>query len=352
MLVNCCTLTVGHADREGFALWSLSRPQKWGYAGVVGRTNATRVYSLRHRITISQKNSAAIAANLCSGHSSSASCFRSGDKWLAALLLSNLSDFLSQVLIRPRNFSHNIFRCTLRELASRDSGFGKLTIAEDNLEPESLRCVASPPCSGEDALCFFNEHSGALPPTSVIEFLRDRRFSYADTSRILRHNRESLRRRIVVDGGVALISFQVTQRFTATRPHCCGACRLTMSKSPSSEDGCKKLVLIGWHVSNQQDSDIRQFSDSSIESIATVELPGVFNFVTVDANTTDHVLSRGVFSIQQPRMCLECNAKFVLSNVEAATGNMEWLEIHLEKKLPLALTFNMICDAIADAHNL
>lgn len=171
---------------------------------------------------------------------------RHADKWTAAVVLSNLHEIVSVFSAPSSNYSldKRAYRDRMRRILNLGAyAFGSFLPRGArfalHLHPEIRKCKRAPKCTGENALCFFTEHSGILPPTAAVRFLRDCGFSPDDTGRIARDNLTKIQAGIIV----ARVCYMSWKTIPATIPTdvCCGC---SPRRRASSER--RRLLLLGW----------------------------------------------------------------------------------------------------------
>lgn len=329
------------SEREGLDLWSLEGLYKSpGEEFHLHKNNSTRLREFSRKV-ISQAKYEQIAANICRGRPSLASCFRQGDKWLCALILSNIDSYLEAFDTEAKRFSEK-HHYNLLELLNSDTSFGDLCFRESTLEMEPNRCIRSPSCTGNNgSICLFNHLSGVLKPASVGEFLFDRGFSSEDVKGVLDACRKTLKTR-THNEGIALPCYELK---IGAADNCdaqgCGAC---LVNDAVNDAHTKKLVLLGW----------RATEESGQENLSAISQPQsnhdiVYSFVTIDVDESSHVRARGIFSRSYPRSCRKCHAKYVRAEIE---DSEHLLEIHVNRLLPVALTLDTVFEALSNCHEI
>lgn len=340
MQANRFVLSVA-TDKEGLELWSLEGLYKSPGEGFLLRKNNSERLQLVARKFISQRSFEEIAANICRGRPGLASCFRAGDKWLCALILSNIHDYIEGFASYGDASFAEEHRAQLLKLLKRDRSFGELCFRDSTLEVEANRCIRSPSCAGSPgSVCFFNELSGILQPSSVGEFLRDRGFSESEIKEVLKVSERSFRRRIHIDG-IALLCDEIKNG--AVKDYGAESCGACFEEIPGHETNRRRHVLIGWKAKG----DV-EYADNTLPRDLTHE-DIVYSFVTVDATDSSHVQSRGIFSRSNPQTCRTCQASYVTVEIE---GSGDLLEIHVNRLLPVAATLGMVYDALSKCHEV
>lgn len=168
---------------------------------------------------------------------------RHADKWTAAVVLSNLNAIVS-VFAAPA-YRHVLDKRAYRERMRSIFFYGAYAFGSFlplsaryavHMHPEMRKCKRAPKCTGKKALCLFNEHSGILPPTAAVRFLRDCGFSSEEMARISRDNLTKIQSGILVARVCYLAAWKA-----AANEVCC-ACN--PNRRASSER--RRLVLLGW----------------------------------------------------------------------------------------------------------
>lgn len=324
-------------EKEGLEVWSLKGLFKSpGELYNLRKNNRERLrqFSRKH---VSQSKLEQIAANICRGRPSLASCYRDGDKWLCAFVLSNIGKYTQGIARSDASFSE-ASNTELLEILQLDRPLGDLCYRDTTLEVEANRCIKSPACSGSNGcVCFWNELSGLLPPEAVGQFVEDRRVSRSDMAVAMAKFEEAFRRRLRV-GGIALTCHLFEER--ALRDYGlrrCGACyRENMVCGVSR----KRLVLFGWKAREETQEPISTQRDRASDDI-------VYSFIAIHAGQSSHVHSRGIFSRSNPDTCPRCGSKYIRIEVE---GSTDVLEIHVRRLMPIATTLGMVYDAFSKCH--
>lgn len=329
------------SEREGLDLWSLEGLYRSPGEGFhLRKNNSARLKELSRK-SVSQTRYEQIAANICRERPSLASCFRQGDKWLCALILSNIDSYLKAYDSDTEEFSEK-HRYKVLELLKINRAFGDLCFRDSTLEMEPNRCIRSPHCTGKEGdICLFNHLSGMLTPSSVGELFRDRGLANSEMKEVLDARRKSLKMRIQVEG-IALMCYEFkTEVFDDHTARGCSAC---FSDNADHGAHMEKLVLVGWkaHVDSEIGTSYvlpRSWSNHGI----------VYSFIVMDADRSSHVRARGIFSRSKPYTCRKCRAKYVQIEIE---DSKNLLEIHVNRLLPVATIPDMVFKALSDCHEI
>lgn len=329
-------------EHEGREIWSLHGLQRSpGEKRLRTKTNSQRLKILTSRRNLSQGRFDEIAANIVRGRPALSSCFRDGDRWLCALVLSNIRRFTNAFLDDTSTALD--MKEILLELFMLERPFGDMSYRHSVMEADLNISYRSPECSGKPScVCFFNELSGILNPASVGEFISDRGFDDVDRSDILNLMEQAFRKRLH-GHGVALECYELVQLAVheLSRGYC-GAC---FKADPDLDDLRTRMILIGWRAKEREADNLEVESDKLVSSGAGT----VYSFVTVDTDDFGHVRSRGIFSRKHTRRCHRCSSTFLRVSVEG-TNNL--LEIHVDKRFSVASALNMVYDAMRRSHSL
>lgn len=329
------------SEGEGLDLWSLEGLYKSpGEEFQLRKNNSARLRDLSREF-ISQTRYEQIAANICRGRPSLASCFRQGDKWLCALILSNIDSYLKAYDSVTEEFSEK-HRYKILELLKSDRAYGDLCFRDSTLEMEPNRCIRSPSCTGKKGnICLFNQLSGVLKPTAVGEFLRDREFANQEVEEVLDARSKFLKKRIHING-IALLCYEFkTVIIDNQETQRCCACRCD---NADHDAHVRKLVLVGWKANENS-----ELGGSCVSPQPQSKNDIVYSFVVMDADRPSHVRARGIFSRSNPYSCRKCRAKYVQVEVE---DSRDFLEIHVNRLLPVATVPDMVFETLSNCHKV
>lgn len=325
---------------EGMYVWSLDGLESSpGEACMKGFSNHKRLFRILRRTVISQSKYDLIAANVVRGFPAMLSCHRHGDKWLCSLVLSNLKKIVAAFRSEREDFEDS-FKLRTFELLKSERPFGQVSFDDFSMFTGEGWSSRSPVCnSREGQLCFFNELSGVIDPSSVGEFLADRGFSRRERAEILTSTEQLFRRRIHLNG----VSFLCSElKNAATRPPAAGRCA-DCSKE-AARFSMRNMILVGWRAKEG-------LLSSAVSGKERREDEPFYSFVTFDIEDSYscHLLSRGNFSQSSATRCQNCRAMFARVTVE---NSHDLLEIHLRQKLPVARALTMVFKAISKCHQV
>ncbi|PXF47497.1 hypothetical protein BWQ96_02641 [Gracilariopsis chorda] len=329
-------------EHEGRDVWSLDGLQRSpGEKRLGKKTNSQRLKILTSRTNLSQHRYDEIAANIVRGRPALSSCFKDGDKWLCALVLSNIRRITNAFL--DDSSTGLSVKEKLFELFKLERPFGEMCYRHSVMEADLNISYRSPECAGKrSSVCFFNELSGILNPSSVGELMSDRCFEDVDRANILNLMEQAFRRR-VHSHGIALECYEFAH--LAVHELSRGYCGSCFKADPDLDDLRTRMILIGWRAKEREDDIFEVESDKLLLSSAGA----VFSFVTVDTDYHGHVRSRGIFSRKHARRCHRCTSTYLRVSVEG-TNNL--LEIHVDKRLSVASALNMVYEAMHRSHSL
>ncbi|CAN8072740.1 unnamed protein product [Agarophyton chilense] len=333
-------------DHEGKEIWSLDGLQRSpGEKMLSKRTNRQRLNFLILRKSISQRRYKEIAGNMVRGRPALSSCFRDGDKWLCAIILSNIQRVVDSIAPDNENSTTSSFqermRSSLLKLFELEQPFGDMCYRHSLMEADLNISYQSPTCSGDrGSICLFNELSGILNPSSVGEFIKDRGFEHLDQMEILKLMEQGFRRKVLAHG-IARESYEFG--YAAVRELGRGLCGSCYQKDPDLKDFSSKVVLIGWKAKDTGD-DIFELESEKLRGNDSV-----YSFVAVGADVSGHVRSRGIFSAAQARRCHRCSSNYIRVSME---GTNCILEIHMDKSLPVARALDMVYESVHRHHLL
>lgn len=321
-------------------LWSLEGLYKSpGERYNLRKNNLVRLKEFSRK-SISQKMARQIAANICRGRPSQASCYRQGDKWLCGLILSNVNSYLEAFEGDEEGFSKR-HRSKILQLLKSERPYGDLCFRDSTLEMEPNRCIRSPDCDGNESICLFNHLSGILRPSSVGEFFRDLLVSAAEVKEVLEATEKSFHAKVHTNG-IALLCYEFENG--VARDCGGGGCGACLTERPETDARLRRQILIGWRAVEHSNSELstKEPHDRSRQDI-------VYSFVTVDAEDDSHVRARGVFSRSNPYSCRICKAQYIRFEIEDSSSI---LEIHVNRLRPVATTLAMVSEDMSKCHNI
>lgn len=304
--------------------------------------NDARVEHLVSNI-ISQPQFEEIAAGIVSGRSSMAPCYSHADKWLCALILSNIGAVLTAFESPPGSFP-TVCRSVLLTLIRSEYPFGRLhpkdiVPVQDNDESIN-KCTRSPPCPGTPGnVCLFNEYSGTLPPSSVGQFFAAWGVKGPRLRRMLSISESMLCKRMH-DGAIAFECFEFeVADLSKFNKNQCVHCRREYG---NTEQYFLPLLLMAWNMKARLSEGVDLIFDEHQHATA-------YTFITVDVKDTrqSHVWSRGTFDRNDSTECDSCHASFTRAKV-LETGDS--LEIHTSAAVPITTALCTILEAIHASH--
>lgn len=341
MQANRFTLPAAVSQCEGEELWELEGLYKSPGEGTLWHKSNAQRLKLLQRTSLSQSALKQIAANICRGRPSLSSCYRQGDKWLTAIILSNLNSFSTRLNLQTGSFSTSLRAEIHRLLTQTDQPYGDFCYEDCSLETDANRCFRSPPCSGvADVTCLFNHLSGLLPPVSARQFLSDRKYSPEEIAAIMKASRESLFR-IILTRGIASMSYEFKNG--AAREYALEVCGSCFNPDTAYGVARKRVVLIGWEARSHN-----PVSTATTKLVRTLDYGIVYSYITLDGDTSSHIRSRGIFCYENSITCCRCKAEFIRTDVE---GCSDLLEIHIGRRLPLAPSLQMVMGVLATSHS-
>ena len=206
--------------------------------------NETRLEVLARRTGASITDLRLIAAGMLRGRPSEGYCIRHANKWTAALVCANpiavCSVFVasaSQGTLCKRKYRkvvRDVLRCGAFAFGSFISFNARYAT---HLPPEIHKCKRAPKCTGLDQLCLFSEHSGIVPPTASVHFLRDSFLSPEEIADVANENLAKLSNGVIF----ARVCYLASWRFSAGKEVCC-ACQPARRALNES----RRLILIAW----------------------------------------------------------------------------------------------------------
>lgn len=281
---------------------------------------------------LSQRELEALSTNILRGSSSQFPCYDEGDKWLCALILSNLEQFLRAFKTTSTSLKEQTKK-QIQRLLKMEKPYNEVTDWSAE-QPEAINyCRKAPQCDGKPrSVCFLNELSGALTPSSVEVMLSGRGFSDNESEEILNTIQGSFRRRIQVQG-LAYLCYE-TVRHYAVR-NCAVCCK---DYDVSEEEKPKKLLLLGWKSGYERDEQ---------GAINESNEYAVYSFLTIDVFDKGHVHSRGNMSLYNHMKCQRCHTIYIRITIE---GTYEQLEVHVGTRLSTASATSLVFDALGKSH--
>lgn len=337
------------SEKEGMNVWSLESHRVPGEGNYSRMNNRARLREFSRK-RISQNSFQEIAANICRGSPSLMPCYRQGDKWHSALILSNINSFLN--IMEDDNETDTPFsdrhRSNTLELLKTDRPFSDYNFRDSRLEMELNTGIRSPVCNGKDgSICLFNHLSGLLAPESVGQFLRDRNFDQNQISQLLAACERSYCTRIGTDG-IALPCYEYKNG--ALKDYSSGSCGACRKNIYGEEEKVFKMYLVGWKAKDQE-------TEEPATSFDRMQKDAVYCFIAVDADDAEscHVRMRGTFSRSNPSLCRRCKSQYIRIEVQLESQvdiTNDWLEIHVNRLLPVASTLRTIFDAMRRCHEL
>ncbi|KAI0567080.1 hypothetical protein FGB62_4g112 [Gracilaria domingensis] len=331
-------------DHEGKEIWALDGLQRSpGEKMLSKRTNSQRLKLLMSRRNLSQKRYEEIAGNIVRGRPALSSCFRDGDKWLCAIILSNIQKMVDVFALSAEDSAssvlHEKLKSTLLALFKLGKTFGDMCYRHSLMEVDLNIGYRSPTCSGQrGSICFLNELSGILKPSSVGEFITDRGFEDIEQLDILKLAEAGLRKKLLAQG-IALVGYEFG--YHAVHELGRGYCGSCFKADPDLEELRSKVLLIGWKAKDTGDDIFERESEQLPDNDA------VYSFVVVGVDVSGHVRSRGIFSAAHSRRCHRCTSSYIRISME---GTNDLLEIHVTKTVPIASALDTVYESVHRHH--
>lgn len=330
---------------EGVNLWSLPGWVKSpGDIEQMPSDNSSRLGAITGQM-LNQARYEQIAANIIRGPGAQAPCFRHGDKWMCALILSNISDFL-RVFQRGAALFDSELRNAFSRILFSDNAFGDLFFEDNTLdvgfmsEGSGISCLRSPVCAGHaGSVCFFNELSGILCPESVGQFLLSCGFPKSNFTKLLHENNDVLFRRLEMNGSV----FHGFEYHGSGLPEN-GACVCCRYQDGHSEHTYKTVMILAWRA---------RVPAREIDDFESLPHTSIFSYVVVDVEESGHVVLRGVFNMNLFTTCPVCLKAYVRGSVvtPCLTKTEDILEIHVSNPLPLLTALPTVTEIFNDSHD-
>lgn len=334
------------SQSEGVDLWSLPGWVKSpGDIEQMPPDNISRLDAVAGQMLV-QARYEQIAATIIRGPGAQAPCFRQGDKWMCALILSNISGFLHAFRQGVALFDSEMRTAFFQVLLS-DDAFGDLFYEDNPLdvgfmsEGSGVSCVRSPICPGDaGSVCFFNELSGILPPEAVGQFFQSCGFPESNFPKLIDVSNDMLFQRFEKNGSV----FHGFEYPGSGLPEndTCVRCRY---QGDHGVHMYTTMMILAWRS--------RVPASSAVDEFESLPHASVFSYVAVDMEDSGHVVIRGVFNLKLFSTCPICLKGYVRGGVVtpclAKTGDI--LEIHVSKNLPLLTALASVNEVFHDSHD-
>lgn len=223
-------------------LWTLPGLQRTPGESILWRytSNDSRLEVLNRRFGSSTTDLRMIAAGMLRGRPSEGSCTRHSEKWTAATVLANPSQLCSAFMsgmLSKRMYS-KVFQDILQNGPFAFGSYLPVGVKYSSLlHPEMRKCKRAPKCTGHNQLCLFSEHSGLVPPSSSVSFLRDCFLTQEEIAHVAIENLK----KITAGVRFARVCYLAGWRLVAGKEVCC-ACQPHRRAVNES----RRLVLIGW----------------------------------------------------------------------------------------------------------
>lgn len=247
-------------------LWTLDGLQRTHGENALWRyiKNETRLEVLAKRIGASTADLRLIAAGMLRGRPSEGSCVRHADKWTTALVCANPVAICDAFLASAsqRTLCKRTYSKVVRDVLQYGAfAFGSLipfnTRYATHLHPEIRKCKRAPKCTGSEQFCLFSEHSGIVPPTASVRFLRDCFLTPQEIANVANDNLQKISNGVVF----ARVCYLSGWRFSAGKEVCC-ACQPARRALNES----RRLILIAWDPTFRHALPMKPRASSSTES--------------------------------------------------------------------------------------
>lgn len=343
---NRLCLPFTFSQSEGSDIWSLSGCAKSpGDLEQVPPDNASRLDAVTGQILL-QSRYEQIAASILRGPSAQAPCFRHGDKWMCAIILSNISDFLCAFQRSPGTFETEMRTLSLRLLLSANS-LGDVCYEDNGLDTSILgdgngnACVQSPVCDGRaGSVCFLNQLSGILPPEAVGQFLSSCGLTEIHFPKVLGICHETLYEKLVKEGN-AFYGYEYPDPGRSANELCI-RCRY---HSVHGIHMFTTMMVITWQA--------KMPASNAIDEFELVPHSSICSYVAIDMEESGHVVLRGVFNTGLISTCPQCLKAFVRANV-ANAGLLKTdavFEIHVSQNISIISAMSSVYDVFSDSHD-
>lgn len=348
-------ILLGHASRlclpftrspaEGYEIWSLPGWVKSpGDIDQMPPDNASRLDAVSGQFLV-QARFEQIAANMIRGPGAQAPCFRHGDKWMCALILSNISDFLYAFRRGTTSLDVEI-RSACFELMVSINPFGDFFFEDHCLDASVLSdgvrvsCVRSPPCRGTSkSACLLNELSGILTPESVGQFFQSCGFPEAKLTKLINMTTEMLFQRVEKDGAV-FYGYEYSGLGLSDNDVCV-RCRY---RGDRLQHMYTTMIVLAWRA--------RAPASNAIDEFESVPHSSIFSYIAIDVDDIGHVVSRGVLNLNFFSTCSICMRSYTQGVVSmpclTKTGNV--IEIHVDKHVSPFLAMGTISTVLHESH--
>lgn len=326
---------------EGQCLWMLQGALRMaGERGFRYYENTERLTSLATG-DFSQIQFDSIASSIVSGRTSLAPCYNPADKWLCALILCNIGTVMTAFQGSLGSFPPAC-RSIILSLLRSDFPFGRFppkdTLFLQDGDDESNKCIRCPPCTGRPgSVCFFNEFSGTLPPSSVGSFLSAWGVKSLRLQRLLTMCEDAFFSRLRTTG-IAFESYEFELAdISDSKKNYCILCRRRLF---CSEQYFLPLLLIAWSSTGNPSNGLGN---------ATSYTSSPYTFVTFDVKDRRqvHTWSRGTFFRKESIQCKSCHTLFTQAKIHESEDS---LEIHLSAIIPTSRALNIILAALRTSH--
>lgn len=301
--------------------------------------------------TISQKQFEHIGCGLISGKVSQTPCFKTCDKWLCTIILSNIGLFLKALEDSTSGYFPSLCRSTVLNILRSEKPFGDVLPRENifnNIDNDIInRCIKCQPCNGgqDQSFCFISELSGILPINSISHLLITWGVKQSRINRLLTVTQNMLWKRLISNNTIAFESYEFElSDLTSYNKGQCIHCRRSYA---TCQQYYVPLVMLSWTSQPLTASDLNGNNNDVSAATTAPATNGAYTFVTFDVNDSKHLWSRGMFNLHDATQCKMCHTCFIRVKVHHSADS---LEVHTSAPITINTALRTVADAFRTSH--